>query len=131
MSQSNDSGLERPGDGQSMKMDRETLVRGAVDRERKRFWRANLTLTFALLAVWFLLGPLAGIVFVEQLNEVKLGGFPLGFWFAQQGSIVGFIVILLVYAIWMGRLDAVHRRRLESLGLGETPDAAAKEGGAA
>lgn len=130
MSPSNDSGPKHPENGQSMKMDRETLVRGAVERERKRFWRANLTLTFGLLAVWLLLGPLAGIVFVEQLNQFKLGGFPLGFWFAQQGSIIGFIVILLIYAIWMGRLDAAHRRRLNALGLGESSNATSAGGAA-
>jgi putative solute:sodium symporter small subunit len=130
MSQSNDSGPDHPDEAQRVKMGRESLVRGAVDRERKRFWRANLTLTFGLLAIWFLLGPLAGIVFVEQLNQFKLGGFPLGFWFAQQGSIIGFILILLVYAIWMGRLDAVHRRRLEALGVGESSDASSAGGAA-
>lgn len=69
------------------------------------YWRANLRIMAVLLTAWFLCSYLLGIVLVEPLNQVKLGGFPLGFWFAQQGSILVFIVLILVYALWMDRLD--------------------------
>ena len=69
------------------------------------YWRANLRIMAVLLTAWFVCSYLLGIVLVEPLNQVKLGGFPLGFWFAQQGSILVFIVLILVYALWMDRLD--------------------------
>ena len=59
-----------------------------------------------LLALWFVASFGLGIFFVEPLNEIHLGGFPLGFWFAQQGSILIFIVLILAYALAMDRLDA-------------------------
>ena len=74
--------------------------------EAARYWRTNMKLVGLLLVVWFLVSYGAGILFVEPLNEVQLGGFPLGFWFAQQGSIVVFIVLILVYCLKMDRIDA-------------------------
>ena len=66
-----------------------------------------------LLTVWALAGLGAGVLFADYLNELgSLGGFPLGFWFAQQGSIVIFILLILVYAIAMNRLDARHHREM-------------------
>ncbi len=61
-----------------------------------------------LLSVWFVVSYLLGIVFVEPLNQFHLGGFPLGFWFAQQGSIYVFIMLTLVYAFGMDRIDRRH-----------------------
>ncbi len=61
-----------------------------------------------LLSVWFVVSFLLGIVFVEPLNQFHLGGFPLGFWFAQQGSIYVFIILILVYAFAMDRIDRRH-----------------------
>lgn len=61
-----------------------------------------------LLSVWFVASYLLGIVFVEPLNQFHLGGFPLGFWFAQQGSIYIFIMLTLVYAFAMDRIDRRH-----------------------
>lgn len=58
-----------------------------------------------LLLIWFVVSYLLGIVFVEPLNQFHLGGFPLGFWFAQQGSIFVFIVLTIVYALGMDRID--------------------------
>ncbi|CAN5889025.1 MAG: DUF4212 domain-containing protein [Euzebyales bacterium] len=72
---------------------------------QREYWRKNLQLMIALLAVWFVVSFLAGIVFVEQLNTVVINGFPLGFWFAQQGSIYVFVVLIFVYALRMDRLD--------------------------
>ena len=77
----------------------------ADSENRKAYWRANLRLTAVMLAVWFTISYLAGIVFVEQLNTIQLGGYKLGFWFAQQGSMYGFVVIIFVYAHLMAKID--------------------------
>ena len=69
------------------------------------YWRANLRMMALLLALWFVLSFGLGILWVEPLNQFKLGGFPLGFWFAQQGSIYGFVALIAVYVLWMDRLD--------------------------
>ena len=69
------------------------------------YWRANLRLMGVLLAVWALVSYGLGIVFVEALNGIAIAGFPLGFWFAQQGSIYVFIALIAVYAFAMDRLD--------------------------
>lgn len=69
-------------------------------------WSKLLRRTILLLAIWFLVGPVMGILLVEPLNEISLGGIPLGFWISQQGSIYVFIVLIFIYA-WMGdQLDA-------------------------
>jgi putative solute:sodium symporter small subunit len=88
---------------------------GRLEAEKRRYWRVNLTITLVLLALWALVGPIAGIVFARELNAFSLGGFPLGFWMAQQGATVAFVVIILVYAVLLGRLDASHRRRLADI----------------
>ena len=79
--------------------------RRAVSNEG--YWRKNLTYVGMLLVVWFLISYGAGILFVEPLNRIRLPGtgFPLGFWFAQQGSIYVFVVLIFVYVFLMNRLD--------------------------
>ena len=72
---------------------------------RKAYWKANLKLTTILLCIWFTISYLCGIVFVEELNTIRLGGYKLGFWFAQQGSMYGFVVIIFVYARRMAVID--------------------------
>lgn len=72
---------------------------------RREYWKKNLRLMVVLLIVWFAVSFGAGILFVEQLNEIVIAGFPLGFWFAQQGSIYTFILLILIYALRMDRLD--------------------------
>ena len=72
---------------------------------RARYWRQNLRILVLLLAVWFAVSFGLGILWVEPLNRFSLGGFPLGFWFAQQGSIYVFVVLIAVYVLWMDRLD--------------------------
>jgi putative solute:sodium symporter small subunit len=79
-------------------------------------WRDNLRVMGILLAVWAFASFGLGIVLVEPLNQFHLGGFPLGFWFAQQGSIYVFVVLILVYAVWMDRIDRRH-------GVSESDDA--------
>ncbi|MDP6544284.1 MAG: DUF4212 domain-containing protein [Phycisphaerae bacterium] len=75
------------------------------DQAARSYWRANIRILLLLLSVWFLVGYVLSIFFVESLNKIHIGGFPLGFWFAQQGSIYVFIVLILVYARLMARLD--------------------------
>ncbi|KAB7743897.1 DUF4212 domain-containing protein [Nostocoides sp. F2B08] len=75
-------------------------------QQRQAYWRENLKLMAILLTIWALVSFGAGIVFVEQLNSVSFLGVPLGFWFAQQGSIVVFVLLIFVYVKMMDRLDA-------------------------
>ena len=71
------------------------------------YWRANVRLVLILLAVWFSVSFGAGILFVDTLDQVMLPGtgVPLGFWFAQQGSIYVFVVLIFVYVVLMNRMD--------------------------
>ncbi len=71
----------------------------------ENYWRANLALLVKLLAVWFLVSFGAGIIFVDLLNQFHLFGFKLGFWFAQQGSILVFIILIFIYSYKMHRLE--------------------------
>ena len=76
--------------------------------KRARYWRANLRILVILLSIWFGVSFGLGILLVEPLNAIRVGGFPLGFWFAQQGSIYVFIGLIWVYAYWMDRIDRDH-----------------------
>ncbi|MFQ5350979.1 MAG: DUF4212 domain-containing protein [Thermoanaerobaculia bacterium] len=80
-----------------------------------RYWRRNLRIMAVLLAVWALAGLGCGVLLADWLNQFRIGGFPLGFWFAQQGSILIFVVLILVYGLALNRLDADHHRELESI----------------
>ena len=73
--------------------------------KRTAYWRENVRLMVILLSVWFVISYLCGIVFVEELNTIRLGGYKLGFWFAQQGSMYGFVAIIFIYARLMAKLD--------------------------
>ncbi|MEO0587744.1 MAG: DUF4212 domain-containing protein, partial [Planctomycetota bacterium] len=86
-----------------------------IDASVDRYWSANLRYMAVLLAIWAVVSLGCGILFADSLNAVRIGGFPLGFWFAQQGSIATFIVLILVYAILLNRLDARHRDELHAL----------------
>lgn len=79
------------------------------------YWRKNLTVMLALLVVWAMAGPVCGILIADWLNQWRVGGFPVGFWFAQQGSIIIFVLVILVYCIIMNKLDGDHHRQLEAL----------------
>ncbi|MGE5153517.1 MAG: DUF4212 domain-containing protein [Bdellovibrio bacteriovorus] len=72
---------------------------------RAAYWKANLSLLTVLLIIWFVVSYGFGILLVEPLNAISLGGYKLGFWFAQQGSIYIFLVLIFVYAIAMNQLD--------------------------
>ncbi len=69
------------------------------------YWKENLKYLTILLLIWFLVSFVFGILMVNQLNTIKLGGFKLGFWFAQQGSIYVFVVLIFVYIRLMNKLD--------------------------
>ncbi|MBX3609844.1 MAG: DUF4212 domain-containing protein [Hydrogenophaga sp.] len=69
------------------------------------YWKATLGLLTKVLIIWFAVSYGAGILFAGALNGIKLGGYPLGFWFAQQGSIYVFIVLIFYYARKMGQID--------------------------
>ena len=71
----------------------------------KEYWKHNLKYLAFLLTIWFLVSFGAGIIFVTQLNEVKIAGFKLGFWFAQQGAIYTFVILIIVYIRLMNKLD--------------------------
>ena len=86
---------------------------------RQAYWKANVRIILILLGVWFVVGFFPGILFVEQLNEFHLGGFPLGFWFAQQGSMFIFVALILVYCIWVEKLDRAYHVEEDDRGGGE------------
>ena len=71
----------------------------------QEYWKKNLKTLFILLSIWFLVSFGFGILLVEPLNAIKIGGFKLGFWFAQQGSIYAFVILIFVYVVRMNRLD--------------------------
>ena len=71
----------------------------------KAYWKENIKYLFILLTVWFLVSFGAGILFKDLLNEFKLGGFKLGFWFAQQGSMYVFVILIFIYVKLMNKLD--------------------------
>ncbi|MBU1003886.1 MAG: DUF4212 domain-containing protein [Proteobacteria bacterium] len=73
--------------------------------DMKEYWKKNVGYMIVLLSIWAIVSYGCGILFVEPLNTIKMGGFPLGFWFAQQGSIYVFVVLIFVYYLLMQRLD--------------------------
>ena len=69
------------------------------------YWKANVRLLMICLVIWFVVSFGFGIILVEPLNAIMVGGYPLGFWFAQQGSIYAFLVLIFFYAWRMNQLD--------------------------
>jgi putative solute:sodium symporter small subunit len=76
--------------------------------QKADYWSANLRLIGLCLAIWFVVSFVFGIILVEPLNNISLGGYKLGFWFAQQGSIYVFVALIFFYANRMGKLDREH-----------------------
>ncbi|MDP0500234.1 MAG: DUF4212 domain-containing protein [Verrucomicrobiota bacterium JB022] len=90
----------------------------AAAREVLRsYWQKNIALMSVLLAVWAFVGLGCGVLFADWLNQFKLlgTGYPLGFWFAQQGSIVTFVFLILIYAVAMNRIERKHKAELLAL----------------
>ena len=75
---------------------------------KSNYWRANLSITFKILIIWFVVSFGCGIIFKEELDQFSIGGAPLGFWMAQQGSIIGFVILLIIYSFLMNELDRKH-----------------------
>jgi len=75
------------------------------DTQAKKYWRTNLTYLAILLSIWFIVSFGCGILFKDALNNIRLGGFKLGFWFAQQGAIYVFVILIFIYVWLMNRLD--------------------------
>lgn len=77
-----------------------------MDTEKlHRYWRKHLKYLAVLLVIWFAVSYGCGILFADALNRFRIGGFPLGFWFAQQGAIYVFVILIFVYVRLMNRLD--------------------------
>ena len=76
-----------------------------MDKKNKEYWNLNLKIVSVLLVIWFLVSFGFGILFSDFLDQIKIGGFKLGFWFAQQGRIYIFVVLIFVYVYLMQKLD--------------------------
>ena len=75
----------------------------------RSYWKENINLILKCLFIWFLSSYVFSIILVDQLNEIRLGGYKLGFWFAQQGSIYIFVILIFYYAFKMGEIDQRYR----------------------
>ena len=85
--------------------DKNDKQRGLSPDQVKAYWSATVRLTVGLLAVWFAVSYGAGILFRNFLDQFSIGGAPLGFWFAQQGAIYVFLLVIIAYCIGMNRLE--------------------------
>ncbi len=85
---------------------------GLSREQMQAYWRKNLSYIIGLLAIWFTVSYLCGILFVDVLDRIKIYGYPLGFWFACQGSEMIFVLLIAIYVKLMNRLD-------ESFGVAE------------
>ncbi|EDY81012.1 hypothetical protein VDG1235_629 [Verrucomicrobiia bacterium DG1235] len=94
-------------DPQTAKDDDSSSSHNYTEATRK-FWKGNIQLTLFLLLIWAAVGLGCGVLFADSLNQYHLGGYPLGFWFAQQGSIIVFVLLILVFCIAMNRRDKKH-----------------------
>jgi len=79
-----------------------------MSKSAEQYWKTNLKYLVILLLVWFTVSFGCGILFVDKLDTIKFGGFKLGFWFAQQGSIYVFVLLIFIYVFLMNRLDKKH-----------------------
>jgi len=77
----------------------------AREQELRAYWKHNITYISILLSIWFTVSYLFGIVFADQLDNFKIAGFPLGYWFANQGSEITFCILIVVYIRLMNKLD--------------------------
>ena len=78
---------------------------------KTEYWKKNLKYLTVLLSIWFIVSYGFSIIFVDLLDKIKIGGFKLGFWFSQQGSILVFVIIIFVYVRLMNKLDRQFRVR--------------------
>ena len=80
-----------------------------MKNKNQSYWKSNLTVVFSLLLVWFIASYGFGIIFSDFLDQIKIGGFKLGFWFAQQGSIYVFVALIFYYSSKMGEIDKKYQ----------------------
>lgn len=80
----------------------------ATSENEGAYWKENLRLLGMLMSIWFMISFGAGILFRPFLDQYMLGGYPLGFWFAQQGSIYGFIILIVIYTVKMRKIERDH-----------------------
>ncbi len=81
------------------------------DKNARSYWQANVRIVLRLLCVWFFISFVCGILLADFLDQFRIGGFKLGFWMAQQGSIYGFVILIYVYIRQMDKLD--HQYNLD------------------
>lgn len=81
--------------------------------QKQSYWKKNLRYLTILLLVWFIVSFGAGILFVDKLNSLRFEGFKLGFWFAQQGAIYTFVILIFVYIFLMNKLDNQFNKKVD------------------
>jgi len=81
--------------------------------QQKHYWKVNIRIMSILLSIWFLVSFGFSIIFVDKLNELNLFGFKFGFWWAQQGSIFTFVILVFVYSILMNRVDREYQKEIK------------------
>ncbi len=79
-----------------------------MDKNANTYWKSNLKILLSLLVVWFLVYFGFGIIWSDALDNIQIGGFKLGFWFAQQGSTFVFVILIFIYVFLLNRLDKKH-----------------------
>ncbi|MDX8047553.1 DUF4212 domain-containing protein [Gracilibacillus sp. S3-1-1] len=85
-----------------------------LNEKQKWYWKKNIRLIMGLLIVWFLVGLGAGVLFAEPLSNIQFLNVSLSFWFAHQGSILVFIILILIYALRMDKLDKQYKKMLKN-----------------
>jgi len=108
------------------------MAQSGVQKDVRRsegYWRANVKVQSSLLVVWGIVGLVLAVLLAEPLNNVVIGGFPLGFWIAQQGSIFVFVALIFIYARRMDRVDEEFDVHEESLGSARKKLQARAQGG--
>ena len=80
---------------------------------KQNYWRSNLKILSILLSIWFIVSFGFGIIWSDSLDQLQIGGFKLGFWFAQQGSIYFFVILIFIYIYLMNRLDKKYKDNSE------------------
>ena len=82
-----------------------------MKNKNQSYWKSNLKVVLSLLSLWFIASYGFGIIFSNFLDQIKIGGFKLGFWFAQQGSIFVFVILIFVYVWLMKKLDKKYTEK--------------------
>jgi putative solute:sodium symporter small subunit len=80
-----------------------------TQNNHQAYWKENVRLITICLVIWFIVSYGFGILLVEPLNTISIGGYKLGFWFAQQGSIIAFLLIIVFYTVMMNKLDRKYK----------------------